>query len=145
MVLLPTMPEDPVAQVTALFGGLADAWEGRDYDAVLESYHPDAELVLIGGFDALVGPTFKGHDGLRQFFSEFEVAFSEAQLEFEEAIPVDDTRVLLIQRQRTRGRAGGVETVLRWGNVLTFEDGLIIRSENYYDVEEAKRAVGLAD
>ena len=126
------------------FRAAADAWNRGDLDAVLAAYHPDAVFVLIGGFENLVGREFRGRAGIRKFFDEYRAAFGEVHIEIEEAIPVGD-RLVVVQRQRNRGRAGGAETTVRYGSVLSYQDELIIRSENYYTVDDALAAVGLSE
>jgi ketosteroid isomerase-like protein len=62
-------------------------------------------------------------------------------IEVEQARPAGE-RILLILNQRNQGEAGGVETSNRWAQLISFRDGLIIRVENYYNVDEALEAIG---
>jgi ketosteroid isomerase-like protein len=52
-----------------------------------------------------------------------------------------EPRILLILNQENRGEAGGAATSNRWAQLLSFSDGLIVRAENYYEVDEALRAI----
>ena len=67
----------------------------------------------------------------------------QSQVEVERAVQVGD-RLVLVQRHTTRGRSGGVETTMRYGTVVAFRDDLICETDNYYDVDDAFAAVGLA-
>ena len=119
---------------------LQAAWNRGDLDAVMAGHHPDAVYVMIGGLEPLVGSEFRGRDAIRGFFEDFRASFGGLHIEVEQAIPAGE-RVLLIFSQHTRGEAGGVETFNRWGQLLFFSEGLIVRAENYYEVDEALAAI----
>jgi ketosteroid isomerase-like protein len=122
-----------------------DAWNRGDIDTWLSQFHPDAVVVMVGGFEGLMGREFHGHEEIRRFCEDWGAMFERVDVDLERVIPRDDGRVLMILTQRTRGRAGGVETSLRWGMLLSLRDGLVIRMENYYDVAEALQAVGVEE
>lgn len=117
------------------------AWNRGDLDAAMAAHHTDALYVIVGGLEHLVGREFNGRDAIRRFFEDFHASFGRVHIEVEQAIPAGE-RILLILNQRNRGEAGGVETSNRWGQLLSFRDGLIIRAENYYDADEALEAIG---
>jgi uncharacterized protein (TIGR02246 family) len=121
-----------------------DAWNSGDLDAFIAAYHGDAVLLMIGGFEGLVGRELRGRDEIRAFFADFLEQFARTHVETESARWVGE-RMLLIQRQESRARTGGVETAFRWGSLISFRDGLIYRQENYYEVDDALAAAGLAD
>ena len=64
------------------------AWNERDVDAWVACGTPDIEWRLIGGFADLMGPVFKGHEGLRRFFNEFVVSM-ESRVEAESILEAD--------------------------------------------------------
>ena len=107
----------------------------------MAAHHEDAVYIMIGGLEDLVGREFRGREAIRGFFEDFRASFGGRHIEIEQAIPAGE-RILLIFNQRTRGEAGGVETSNRWGQLLSFREGLIIRAENYYEVDEALEAIG---
>ena len=115
-----------------------------DIDAWLDYFHPHAVYVLIGGFESLIGREFRGREEIRGLMKEWRATFEDVVLEIEQVIPADE-RVLVVISLRSRGRAGGVETTLRWGLLMSFRDGLVVRAENYYDVDQALEAVGLRE
>lgn len=83
-------------------------------------------------------------DALGRGDIDVRATFEHVVFEVEQVLPAGG-RVLVVVSQRTRGRAGGVETNLRWGILLSVRDGLIVRAENYYDVDHALEAAGLAN
>ena len=121
-----------------------EAWNRGDIDAWLGYFHPEAVVVMVGGFEDLMGREFNGREEIRGFGEDWGATFERLDVEVEQVIPTDD-RLLVVLTQRARGRAGGVETTVRWGMLLTFRDGLVIRMENYYDVAEALEAAGLRE
>jgi uncharacterized protein (TIGR02246 family) len=119
---------------------LQAAWNRGDLDAVMASHHPDAVYVMVGGLESLVGREFHGRDAIRAFFEDFQASFGELQIDVEQAIAAGE-RILLIINQHNRGAAGGADTFNRWGLLLFFSEGLIVRAENYYDANEALQAI----
>jgi ketosteroid isomerase-like protein len=130
--------DDPRA---ALVRRLQAAWNRGDLDAVMAGHHADAVYVVVGGLESLVGREFHGRDAIREFFEDFRASFGELHIDVEQAIPAGE-RVLLILNQHNRGEAGGAETFNRWAQLLFVREGLIVRAENYYDVDEALKAIG---
>jgi ketosteroid isomerase-like protein len=126
---VPPSPEElPADEPRAdLLRRLQSAWNRGDLDTMMATHHADAVWVVIGGLEQLVG-------------REFQASFGQVHIEVEEAIPAGD-RLLLILDQRNRGEAGGVETSNRWAQLLSFREGLVVRAENYYDVDEALAAI----
>lgn len=121
-----------------------NALAGGDIDVWLDYFHPEAVFVLVGGFETLVGREFHGREGIRRFLEDWRATFEQVVFEVEQVLPAGE-RILVVVSQRTRGRAGGVETKMRWGILLSFRDGLVVRAENYYDVDDALEAAGLAN
>jgi ketosteroid isomerase-like protein len=120
---------------------LQAAWNRGDLDAVMAGHHADAVYVMVGGLEPLVGREFHGRDAIRGFFEDFQASFGRLHIEIEQAIPAGE-RILLVLNQHNRGESGGVETTNRWGQLLSFREGLIIRADNYYEVDEALEAIG---
>jgi ketosteroid isomerase-like protein len=106
----------------------------------MAGHHPDAVYVMFGGLESLVGSEFHGRDAIRAFFEDFQASFAELQIDVEQAIAAGE-RILLIINQHNRGAAGGADTFNRWGLLLFFREGLIVRAENYYDANEALQAI----
>jgi ketosteroid isomerase-like protein len=119
---------------------LQAAWNRGDLDAVMAGHHADAVYVMVGGLEPLVGREFHGRDAIRGFFEDFQASFGRLHIEIEQAIPAGE-RILLVLNQHNRGESGGVETTNRWGQLLSFREGLIIRADNYYEVDEALEAI----
>jgi ketosteroid isomerase-like protein len=92
-----------------------------------------------------VGAVYRGvPDGLRDYLADLAETWERHQVFEEELIDLDDDGVLAILRLEARGRTSGVDLVQRAAIHARFKDGKVWRSTGYTDVDEARRAVGLA-
>jgi ketosteroid isomerase-like protein len=122
-----------------------DAYNRRDIDAVLEDLDPEIEWhpllqVLLGG-EATV---YRGHEGARALWRDFDEAFTELQAEQSEFRDLGE-QVVAIGHLRGRGRESGAktETTIVW--LVEFKDGKAIRIREYIDPDEALEAAGLRE
>ena len=113
--------------------------EGRMEDA-LRGLGDDFEWIVPGHPE---GDVRHGADSVIEFFREWAEPWDDLELDWEihEAGP---DRALAIIDMRGRGRASGVPAEMRVGQLWTLRDGRIVRMEVYSDVDEARRAAGLA-
>jgi ketosteroid isomerase-like protein len=118
-----------------------DAFNERDVDAMLADWTDDVRMRLIGGFADLMGAEFTGHEGVRRWFGEWVGALRvEAEIE---AIHDAGDRVVVIAHVTGAGAATGAPVELRGGQVYSFRGGKISEVANYYEPDEALRAVGM--
>lgn len=73
-----------------------------------------------------------------------DIAVDPQPLELEDAIEIDEDRVLALHRLRATARHSGIELDQRSGSVITLRDGKILSAHGYRSQEEAKPPVGLA-
>ncbi len=120
-----------------------EAGNRRDVEALLDELDPEVEwhaaLAMLGG-DAV----YRGHDGVRAFLSDFQEAFAENHMEFDEIRDLGD-RVVAIGRFRNRGRASGAEVESPFGYVVEFRNGKVIMVRTYLDTKKALEAAGLRE
>jgi ketosteroid isomerase-like protein len=102
-------------------------------------YHRDHELSTP--LSRLEGATYVGMAGFREWFSSREDDWDELAFELEDAVAIDEERVLVIARFAARGKRGGVGIEDRQGMVMTVRDGRVVRTEAYSTVEEARAAI----
>jgi hypothetical protein len=91
----------------------------------------------------MIGNEFLGHDGLRQWLNDW-IANLGVQSEIEALFDVDD-RVAVITRSVAAGGTSGTPATLRSGQVYFFRDGQISAVDNYYEVSDVLKAVGLSE
>jgi len=89
------------------------------------------------------GTIRRGSEGVIQFFREWTEPFDELDVDWELHEAGPDRALALIQ-MRGRGRESGVPVEMQFGQIWTFRDGRAIQMVFYNDVDEARRAAGLA-
>jgi uncharacterized protein len=87
---------------------------------------------------------YHGHDGVRESFERWLEQWDEYAGEAERFIDCGDD-VLVVGRERGRGRASGASVTSRIFFVYTIRDGKIARYREFYDEHAALKAVGLAE
>ena len=124
-----------------------DAFNRRDFDALVELYHPEVELRPgVVAFD--VKSSYRGREEVRQFF-ETIVAYAEEfgwenyAVEPEKIIELDDGRVLAVERWHMH--KDGAEMNTQITDLYEFRDNLIVRLDGFRDKAEALEAAGLRE
>jgi ketosteroid isomerase-like protein len=117
-----------------------EAWNRGDLEDLVARTHPDLEWVSSGAVPGL-DPVYRGRDGFRTFWRDFQQAWESIRIEVDEVHDCGDKVVLLFTFE-ARGREG-LEVRRRWGNVQEFRDGLLVRNQTCADWETARRAAGL--
>jgi ketosteroid isomerase-like protein len=122
-----------------------DAYNRGDIDAVLEELDPKIEWhpllqVLLGG-EATV---YRGHEGVRELYRDFDEAFTELQAEQSEFRDLGE-QVVATGHFRGRGRESGAstETAIVW--LVEFRHDKAVRIREYLDPAEALEAAGLEE
>ena len=117
----------------------------RDTDAVLALYDSEVEWDYTRGlFADVVGGIYRGHDGLRRFFRDWNEAWDIVEYDQEPLIDAGDY-VVSVVRTRGRGRTSGLEINALSTAVWTVRRGKVVRVVWFPTREEALDAVGLSD
>lgn len=120
-----------------------EAFNDRDFDAMLADWADDVVMRLVGGFADLMGVEFQGHEGVRGWMNEW-VGSLGVSAEIEAIFDAGD-RVVVIARAVGAGDASGAPVELRGGQVYSFRGRLISAVDNYYDAREALAAAGMSE
>jgi ketosteroid isomerase-like protein len=114
-----------------------------DFVTVNALYHPDHELVSLVRFRH---GGLRGARGFREWLTDMDEAYGPSrEMRVDEARALDEERVLLAVVIGVQGRYSGAPVEQRMGIVMTLRDGRVMRTETYPSVEEALKAVGLAE
>jgi ketosteroid isomerase-like protein len=127
------------------FKRLADAYNRRDVEAMLEELDPEVEWhplleVMLGGEVTV----YRGHEGAREGIRELDEAFAELQVEQSEVRDLGE-RVLAIGHLRGRGKESGARTESAIAWMVEFKKAKVIRVREYLDPKQALEAVGLRE
>jgi ketosteroid isomerase-like protein len=130
--------------VEALQRGV-EAFNRRDVDTLLAELDPDVDWydvfqVMLGGEAAV----FRGEEGVRELFRDFDESFAELHLEFWEIRDLGD-RIVAIGDIRMLGRQSGAQIESPIGSIIQFKKGKAIRIRSYLDVQETLEAAGLRE
>jgi ketosteroid isomerase-like protein len=115
-----------------------------DYEVMLAGVHPDVEVIPPGRGRSGLGfaEVYRGPDGMRKFIEQWKAGFSEFRYEPREIADPGGSRFAVRIGMIGRFAGSGGEVRDEYGGVSTIEDGLLRRSEAFYDWEEALRALG---
>jgi|SRR5689334_13928623 len=119
------------------------AINSSDLDAVLRFQAEDVEWHGPRVFPDLAGP-HRGHDGIRSYTRRVMDAWSEFRVIPEKFLDLGE-HVLVLTRERGRGRASGIEVQSHpTAHLWTLDEGRVIRFQVFWDREEGLRAAGVA-
>lgn len=122
--------------------GFAHAITSGDRDAALDVCHPEIEfhsMLDIGG------RTYRGHDGIREYFDDIESAWDRWKVEVEQTVEGEDGRVAIVMIMHARGHGSGLTLEERTAHIWTVKEGRLIRNQLYRHPEDALRELGVQD
>ena len=112
----------------------------NDLEAFLELADPEIELHDV---PEIPGSTvYRGHDGIRRWWSTVTESMDELRFELGE-VTTGAERIAVITRAVGRGRGSGAEVDWTFTTVWGFRDGLISYHHGYSDHADALRAIGV--
>jgi ketosteroid isomerase-like protein len=123
-----------------------EAWDADDLNAFLAEldleaeWHTALEQALEGR-----ASTYRGHDGMRKAWSEYRgEAWGGFTSQIQEIRDLGES-VLILGHLDLTGRTSGIEFNQEFGELVTFRDGKILRSEDFLSHAEALEAAGLRE
>ena len=118
-----------------------DAWNRRDFAAVMSLVHPDVVLVQDAAIPG--AEVVQGRDELGRWLQAFADTWEDFRLTAERIVEVGD-RVAVVVRVEAKGKGSGIELDARVGHLVSVVDGTVLRWQTFNDPEEALEAVGLS-
>ena len=136
------MSQESVEVVRAVY----EAVGRRDSAAVLALYDAEVEFdtARVPSVGLVGGDVYRGHDGLRRWFREWNEAWEAYGDEVEELIDAG-THVISVVKRRGRGRVSGVDVEWQYVGVWTIRDGKIVRVAWCSSRGEALEVAGLRE
>jgi ketosteroid isomerase-like protein len=120
-----------------------EAWNREDIEALIPLSDPEVEFVSI--FADMEGRTYRGYEGLRQYFADMNDVWAVFHREIEEIRDAGSDQVVVFFRLQGTARASSVPVDERVTTVFRLRDGLLHRMVVYRDREEALKAAGLEE
>jgi ketosteroid isomerase-like protein len=119
---------------------LTRVWREDDLEGALADLPQDFEWVVPGFPGSQVA---RGPDATLDFFRDWIDQWEELRVDWELEQSSPDT-VFAIVDMHGRGRASGVPVELRFAQIWSFREGVPVRMDFYNDLDEGRRAAGLA-
>jgi len=117
------------------------AYQADDWDTLRTLTDPNVTLRPAKGF-VESGP-FLGREAVLRWRQELRIIWPDAAPEpMSDFIDIGDRVVV---RLRFRGASHGPEMNLEYSEVWTFQDGMVIEVEMFFDHEQALQAAGLEE
>jgi hypothetical protein len=107
--------------------------EDRDIEALVEIHTEDCEVGNVS-----VPETFKGHDGLREFWTEYRKTFGEMRSTFRNVFATGEGAAL---EWTTEGTSNGDTVSYDGVSILEVEGGKVGRFMAYFDTRRLTRQV----
>ena len=107
--------------------------EDRDVEALVEIHTEDCEVGNVS-----VPETFKGHDGLREFWTEYRKTFGEMRSTFRNVFATGEGAAL---EWTTEGTSNGDTISYDGVSILEVEGGKVGRFMAYFDTRRLTRQV----
>jgi ketosteroid isomerase-like protein len=105
------------------------------------AWDPDVEIINAEGW--VIETTYRGHEGLRQWWDDIAEAFGDFRIELEEVMAVDEERVLTTQRFIAHFRTTEIPFDGYWASIIWVRNGKVVRGHGHLSKRRALRAAGL--
>ena len=124
--------------------GVYDAASRRDSAAVLALYDEQVELDNTR-LHIVSGGVYRGHEGLRSFFRQWNEAWESVDYRLDDLIDVGDEQVVSVVTRHGRGRSSGAEVKIQVALLWTVRDEKVVRVIWFPTREEALAATGTGE
>ena len=107
---------------------LRELEENRSVEALIEVHTEDCEVGNVS-----IPETFKGHDGLREFWTSYRSTFGEMKSEFSNVFATEERAAL---EWTTMGTSNGDTVSYEGVSILEIEGGKVRRFMAYFDTRD---------
>ena len=133
------MSQENVEVIRAMY----EHWARGEFPA--DFIDPEVVHTRIGAQTPDMEGEWRGLEAFSRATAEYVSTFSNLRIEAEEIIDLGDDRVLVRSRHTARGKLSGVPIDHELGDLFTLRAGKVVRHDSYWNLAEAKEAVGLSD
>jgi uncharacterized protein len=122
-----------------------EAWNRQDLDAFLSVVHPEAEWRGPGDLFIGIEGVYRGHAGVREWWNAAKEPWRYFKSHVQRILAGGD-KVVTVVRFEAVGKESGAKVELPFlTNVIELKDGLIVKFNSYYSLDEALDAAGLSE
>jgi ketosteroid isomerase-like protein len=119
-----------------------DAYNARDVEAFIACCHPEIEI--HSAFAAVGGAIYHGHDGMREFFRDFEEVWGDqVHIEPEAYFDLGES-TLFFYVLHGRGRGSGAEVAMPSALVARYRADLLVYVRAYAHREDPLAELGVS-
>jgi ketosteroid isomerase-like protein len=119
-----------------------EAWNRGDRTWVLAHMSPDVEWITPP--EDLDRGTYRGHDGVEEFWAQWRASVGQLGFEIEEVEEVAG-RVVVTARRSGKGEHSGLEISDSVLQVFEFDGDTCVRVHEHYDRASALREIGVEE
>ena len=123
--------------------GVLGAWHRHDLRTLLAIYADDAVIDMSRWSGWPDQAIYQGPDGVRRFFADWDVAWSEFSLRPTRQLRLGPELYLYEIEFEGRGASSGIELRLRFFQIARASNGFIASMANYTEEQEALEAAGV--
>jgi ketosteroid isomerase-like protein len=116
-----------------------------EWDRTGEFLHPDVSWHFVEGQGPDTPETLTGPGRIVEFWSSFFAAWDEWEMAPEHFVEAPDGKILVSMHFHARGTGSGFPMELDYWQVITMQEGKVLRVENYLDQPRAREACGLEE
>ena len=120
---------------TAIAWGLFDALRRGDIERVLGYCDPDVVFSSLLG--QVEGGSYRGHEGIRRFFSDQRAAWERWE-PFPREVEVTGDMALVTGRTDLRGKGSGAQVTVDWAYLMRLREGKVLWGTVHSDPAEAR-------
>ena len=120
-----------------------DLFNAKEVEQALDLVGDDIEMDWTNSIGPLQG-VYRGRQGVLELWTSFLDAWESVRWDPEEIIEVDETRLIVLNHVRMRGRGSGVQVDARGAQLWTITDGKARRIVLFQSKAEALEAAGLS-
>ena len=121
---------------------MQEAFLSSDPDLALAFFASDVEWDVR---DRPGGKVWHGPSGVRRAMVEWSEVWEEWQVETERFLEAGEDTVLILWRERGRGKGSGIPMEQRGGILVTVDEGRIVRGRVYTNQQAALKAAELEE
>ena len=118
-----------------------EAWNRADIDELIPLSDPEVEFVSI--FAGMEGRTYRGYDGLREYFTDMRDTWADFRRDIEGVTDAGGDRVVVFFHLQGIARASGVPVDERVTTVFRIRQGRLHRMVVFRNRDDALEAAGL--